>query len=129
MAVFKPHRGVDLTNPLETLLNLKAEGDIAYVLKRGDGLWTMIGNKYGGGNKWVQIAGPNPGETMDTGKPKGGSDEVPYEVVPEEPMSYSLGWYQDDKANLYQYNGEHWTDGKRTVLISQKIYETLEYLG
>lgn len=131
MAVFKSHRGVDLTDPLETLLNLKHDGDIAYVMKRGDALWTMVGNKYGGGSKWVQIAGPKPGETMDPGKAKLKGAEVTA-VEPEtaeEQLQYELGWYQDQKGSLYQYDGEQWTDGKRTVLVSKNIYEALEYLG
>jgi hypothetical protein len=131
MALFKAHRGVDLTDPLETLLNLKHDGDIAYVMKRGDALWTMLGNNYGGGSKWVQIAGPNPGETMDPGKAKLKGAVETSEVVEtvEEQLKYELGWYQDQKANLFKYDGEQWTDGRKTVAISKAVYETLEFLG
>lgn len=131
MTAFTSHRGVDLTTPLETLLNLKSEGDIAYVMKRGSGLWTIRGNDMHGGSKWVQIAGPNPGETMDPGKAKQRDYVESLEAAEtvEEQLQYELGWYQDSKANLFKYDGEQWTDGKKTVLISKNVYETLEFLG
>lgn len=128
---FSSHVGRDLTSNLEALLGLKAEGEIAYVLKRGDGLWTIKGNDHHGGGKWVQIAGPNPGETMAPGKAKlrdAGSAAVEPETA-EEQLRYELGWYQDQKGSLYQYDGDQWTDGKKTVLVSKSVYETLEYLG
>lgn len=128
MAVFKSHHLVD---PLETLLNIKHEGDVAYVMKRAGGLWTIRGNDYGGGSKWVQIAGPTPGETMAPGKAKlkNVAENLEAAKTVEEQLQYELGWYQDQKANLFKYDGEQWTDGRKTVAISKAVYETLEFLG
>lgn len=130
-----PHVGRDLTEEfdknLEKLLDLKAEGEIAYVIKRSDGLWKIKSEAHGGA-KWTKLSGPNAGDTMESGKAKlsgnAGLAESSVVEVAEKP-SYKLGWYQSPKADLYKYDGEQWTDGKKTVLVSNPLFNTLEFLG
>jgi hypothetical protein len=130
-----PHAGRDLTDSLdkdlEKLLNLSVEGDIAYVMKRSDGLWAIKSDPRGT-SKWYKLSGPNAGETMDPGKAKFRTSTEPesiHEKEEEEKPSYQLGWYQSPKADLYKYDGEQWTDGKKTVLVSKPLFNTLEFLG
>ena len=131
--VSTPHAGRDLTSSFDKdlagLLGLEVEGDIAYVMKRSDGLWAIKSTPHGGSH-WYKLSGPNAGEKMASGKSKlsgnSGSDET---GVIEEPVKYELGWYQTQKAELYKYDGEQWTDGKRTVLVSNSVFKTLEFLG
>jgi hypothetical protein len=129
-----PHSGIDLSssfdNNLSKLLDLKVEGDIAYVMKRSDGLWAIKSDPRGT-SKWYKLSGPNAGETMDPGKAKFRASVEP-ELVgekQEEKPNYQLGWYQSPKADLYKYDGEQWTDGKKTVLVSNPLFNTLEFLG
>jgi hypothetical protein len=127
-----PHVGRDLTEVfdknLEKLLNLSVEGDIAYVMKRSDGLWAIKSDPRGA-SKWYKLSGPNAGETMDPGKAKFRATVEPELVIEEEKPEYKLGWYQTPKADLYKYDGEQWTDGKKTVLVSNTLFNTLEFLG
>jgi hypothetical protein len=130
-----PHAGRDLTDSLdkdlEKLLNLSVEGDIAYVMKRSDGLWSIKSEPFGGA-KWTKLSGPNAGETLESGKAKlSGKTETVNSPVVEvaEKSNYQLGWYQSPQADLYKYDGEQWTDGKKTVLVSNTLFSTLEFLG
>jgi hypothetical protein len=127
-----PHRGTDLSDTfdhsLSTLLDLKVEGDIAYVMKRSDGLWAIKSTPMGGAN-WYKLSGPNAGETLEPGKAKFRDPVETVAVVEEDRPAHQLGWYQSPKADLYKYDGEQWTDGKKTVLVSNSLFKTLEFLG
>ncbi len=43
----------------------------------------------------------------------------------QEPEAYEIGWYQDSKGDLYQFDGETWVG----TMPDKKEMKTLEYLG
>ena len=110
----------------DSLLN---EGDQVYVRKTGGRLQWIKANVHGGGESWQELTpvtakhlenGENVAETI---KPATLSPEMIAELT--KPETHKIGWYQDAKGDLYQYNGTEWIG---TVPTKKQIAE-LEYLG
>jgi hypothetical protein len=51
------------------------------------------------------------------------SPEMVAELTKKE--EHQIGWYQDEKGDLYQYNGTEWIG----VVPTKKQIEKLEFLG
>lgn len=75
---------------------------------------------------WNELT-PNLAKQIEAGLYVAGDDATPSpEVIAiQEPEAYEIGWYQDIKGDLYQFDGKTWV-GKAP---SKKEIEALEYLG
>ncbi len=110
----------------DSLLN---EGDQVYVRKTGGRLQWIKANVHGGGESWQELT-PVTAKHLENGenlaeiiKPASLSPEMIAELT--KPETHKIGWYQDAKGDLYQYNGTEWIG---TVPTKKQIAE-LEYLG
>jgi hypothetical protein len=75
--------------------------------------------------KWQELT-PNLAEEIA----KGGKEmklpvEVAKKIEVQEPESYEIGWYQDSKGDLYQFDGETWLGN----VPSKNETNHLEFLG
>jgi hypothetical protein len=111
---------------------LPHDNDMLYVRRKEGKLYYLIANDYGGGSKWVEIAGSS---TLPVGKAAGKESreaEVTVEIIEDELPDFDYGWYQDPSANLYQYDSDGWV-GVATTLAKKlnKMTEDgkMEYLG
>lgn len=79
-------------------------------------MW-MKANVFGGGEGWQEVS-PNIGT-------HGTLEELRDRLLVKEPEAYEIGWYQDSKGDLYQFDGKTWVG---TIPKKNEI-ENLEYLG
>lgn len=115
----------------DSLLN---EGDMVYVRRIGGRLQWLKANNMGGDKNWVELTpatakhleatGEHP-ETLAMPTEAESLEELRKKLRAEEVESYQIGWYQDVKGDLYQYNGSEWVG---TVPTKKQIAD-LEYLG
>ncbi len=90
----------------EALLN---EGDQIYIRKVEGRLQWIKANVHGGGQEWQELT---PWITRRI-------EEL------EKLKAIKIGWYQDTKGDLYQFDGETWLGS----VPSKSQIEKLEYLG
>ena len=119
----------------DSLLN---EGDQVYVRKSGGRLQWMKANVRGGGEKWQELTPvtakaieANGGVRPLTHKEKSRKFQEGATLSPEmlteltKPETHQIGWYQDAKGDLYQFNGTEWVG----TVPTKKLIEELEFLG
>lgn len=110
----------------DSLLN---DGDMIYVRKIGGRIQWFKANRTGSDEKWTELTPvttkhlENGGDVAEAIKPASLSPEMIAELT--KPETHKIGWYQDAKGDLYQYNGTEWVG---TVPTEKQIAE-LEYLG
>jgi hypothetical protein len=109
----------------DALLN---ENDQIYIRRIGGRLTWMKANVYGGGETWQELTPVTAKHLANGGvRPEGYKTTLTPEAVAEltKPETYKVGWYQDVKGDLYQYNGSEWVG----TVPTKKQIAGLEYLG
>ena len=109
------------------------DGDMVYVRRIGGRLQWLKANDMSSDKKWVEltpvtakhleVVGDHP-ETLALPTEAESLAELRKKLAGEE-NSHEIGWYQDTKGDLYQYNGSEWVG---TTPTKKQIAE-LEYLG
>jgi hypothetical protein len=113
--------------PPEALAN---DGDLIYIRKVNGGLQWIKGNVHGGGQEWEELT-PRLALNRLTKDSVGLVDDVSLEklrdmlVAAQNPEACEIGWYQDPKGDLYQFDGKTWLGNTP----SRKTVNELEYLG
>jgi hypothetical protein len=111
----------------EALLN---EGDQIYIRKVNGRLQWIKANVIGGGQEWQDLT-PWITRRIEAGAVEDAQDEIEAEArakrLEEEKKlkEIKIGWYQDVKGDLYQFDGTTWLGS----VPSKGQIEKLEYLG
>ena len=109
---------------------LDAEGAQVYIRKVNGRLTWIQGNVYGGGQEWQELT-PHLAKDRLTRAGVGEVDEESLAKLKDllsatqNPEAYEIGWYQDSKGDLYQFDGKTWVGG----MPSKMVRETFEFLG
>lgn len=109
---------------------LDAEGAQIYIRKVNGRLQWIRANVHGGGQEWQELT-PHLAKDRLAARGVGEVDEESLEklrdmlLATRNPEAYEIGWYQDSKGDLYQFDGKTWV-GK---MPSKKEIETFEFLG
>lgn len=103
---------------------LDKDNDVIYIRKSEGRLLWVKGNVHGGGQKWEELT---PSLAVDRLMASGSeyAEELKQQIMQQEPEAYEIGWYQDGKGDLYQFDGKTWV-GKNP---SKKEIEAFEFLG
>jgi len=106
---------------------LDDEGSQIYIRKTGGRLMWIVGNRYRGGAPWQELTEHLAKERgIELAEARQESLELlKQKIMNEEPELYEIGWYQDLKGDLYQFDGKTWVG----VVPNKKEKETLEFLG
>jgi hypothetical protein len=111
----------------DALLN---DGEQIYIRRFNGRLQWLKANVHGGGQEWEELT-PYLAKDRLTRGSVGLVDAESLEklrdmlTATQNPEAYEIGWYQDLKGDLYQFDGKTWlgrTPGKNEI-------KTLEYLG
>jgi hypothetical protein len=111
----------------DALLN---EGDQIYIRKVNGRLQWIKANVHGGGQEWQDLT-PWITRRIEAGAVEDAQDEIEAEArakrLEEEKKlkEIKIGWYQDVKGDLYQFDGTTWLGS----VPSKGQMEKLEYLG
>lgn len=107
---------------------LDEEGSQVYIRKTNGRLLWIKGNVHGGGQEWQELtphlAEDRIGELRETSREESLA-MLRDRLMEQEPEAYEIGWYQDTKGDLYQFDGETWL-GKNP---DRSEIKNLEYLG
>jgi len=109
---------------------LANDGDVIYIRKIDGRLQWIRGNVHGGGQHWEDLTPHLAKDRLRKGS-VGLVDDVSLEklrdmlATAQNPESYGIGWYQDSKVDLYQFDGTTWIGNTP----SQVEIKKLEYLG
>jgi hypothetical protein len=122
------HFEIDLLRRVpDALLN---DGDQIYIRKVDGRLQWIKANVIGGGQEWEELT-PRISRQIEVMAVEDAQDEIEAEArakrLEEEKKlkEIKIGWYQDVKGDLYQFDGTTWL-GK---IPSKDQIEKLEYLG
>ena len=122
------HFEIDLLRRVpDALLN---DGDQIYIRKVDGRLQWIKANVIGGGQEWEELT-PRISRQIEVMAVEDAQDEIEAEArakrLEEEKKlkEIKIGWYQDTKGDLYQFDGTTWL-GK---IPSKDQIEKLEYLG
>ncbi len=75
--------------------------------------------------KWQEITPELAKEVSKTATEMKLPVEEAKKIEVQEPEAYEIGWYQDSKGDLYQFDGETWLGN----VPDKKQIKTLEFLG
>jgi hypothetical protein len=100
---------------------LEESGDVVQVRRVGDRLTWIKANK--SDQKWQELT-PEIARRIEVEAVLEGQKLIDAEKK-EKLKAMKIGWYQDSKGDLYQFDGETWL-GR---IPSKNEIETLEYLG
>lgn len=106
------------------------DGGQIYIRKIQGRLQWIRANVHGGGQEWKELT-PHLAKDRLTRDGVGEVDEESLEKLrdalraAQTPEVYEIGWYQDAKGDLYQFDGKTWLGN----VPSKKAKETLEFLG
>ena len=109
---------------------LANDGDVIYIRKIDGRLQWMRGNVLGGGQHWQDLT-PHLAKDRLRKDSVGLVDDVSLEklrdmlATAQNPEAHKIGWYQDSKGDLYQFDGTTWIG----TLPTEDQMKTLEYLG
>jgi tRNA A37 N6-isopentenylltransferase MiaA len=122
------HFEIDLMRRVpDALLN---DGDQIYIRKVDGRLQWIKANVHGGGQEWEELT-PRISRQIEAMAVEDAQDEIEAEARAkrveelEKLKAIKVGWYQDTKGDLYQFDGTTWLG--TTPSIGQ--IEKLEYLG
>jgi hypothetical protein len=107
---------------------LTHEGDIIQIRSIGGRLQWIKANK--GGQKWQELT-PRLARQLESMAIEDAQSDIEAEVRTkraeelEKLKAIKIGWYQDTKGDLYQFDGETWLGN----IPSKGQIEKLEYLG
>lgn len=109
---------------------LSVDGDVIYIRRIEGRLQWIEANIHGGSKEWKELT---PHLAMDrlAKRNVGEVDEESLEklkdllAAAQNPEAYEIGWYQDAKGDLYQFDGKTWLGS----VPSKKAKETFEFLG
>jgi hypothetical protein len=109
---------------------LANDGDVIYIRKIDGRLQWMRGNVLGGGQHWQDLT-PHLAKDRLRKDSVGLVDDVSLEklrdmlATAQNPEAHKIGWYQDSKGDLYQFDGTTWIG----TLPTKDQMKTLEHLG
>lgn len=109
---------------------LDAEGAQIYIRKIQGRLQWIKANVHGGGQEWQELT-PHLAKDRLTRDGVADVDEESLAklrdalLATRNPELYEIGWYQDSKGDLYQFDGKTWVGG----MPSKMVRETFEFLG
>lgn len=107
---------------------LDKEGSQIYIRKVNGRLLWIEANRHGGGCDWQELT-PHLAEDRIADLRETSREEslamLRDKLLQQEPEAYEIGWYQDTKGDLYQFDGETWL-GKNP---DRSKIKNLEYLG
>lgn len=107
---------------------LDEEGAQVYIRKMNGRLVWVKGNVHGGGQEWLELtpdlAKDRIGVIRETSKEESLA-MLRDRLLREEPELYEIGWYQDSKGDLYQFDGKTWVG----TVPSKDDKKVLEFLG
>lgn len=109
---------------------LSNDGDVIYIRKVNGRLQWIRANVHGGGQEWEELT-PHLAKDRLTRDGVGEVDEESLAklrdllMAAQNPEAYEIGWYQDGKGDLYQFDGKTWV-GK---VPNKMVRETFEFLG
>ena len=122
------HFEIDLLRRVpDALLN---DGDQIYIRKIDGRLQWIKANVIGGGQEWEELT-PRISRQIEVMAVEDAQDEIEAEIrakrfeEKKKLEEIEIGWYQDVKGDLYQFDGTTWL-GK---IPSKDQIEKLEYLG
>lgn len=112
---------------------LLSDGDMVYVRRIGGRLQWLKANDMGSDKKWaeltpvtakhLEVVGDYP-EILATPTEAESLAELRKKLATEE-ETHQIGWYQNVKGELYQFNGSEWVGS----IPNKKQIAELEYLG
>jgi hypothetical protein len=114
-------------NREDGLLN---DGDQIYIRKVEGRLQWIRANVHGGGQEWKELT-PALAKDRLVRDSVGEVDEESLEklrdalIAAQNPEAYEIGWYQDSKGDLYQFDGKTWVG----AFPNKMVRETFEFLG
>lgn len=102
------------------------DGDQVYIRLVNGRLQWRRANKTLADEQWKELT-PNLAALIESGGtlPVRHGDEEDSILAVQEPEAYEIGWYQDVKGDLYQFDGKTWVG----VIPSKNEIESLEFLG
>jgi hypothetical protein len=106
------------------------DGDQIYIRKVDGRLQWIRANVHGGGQDWKELT-PALAKDRLIRDSVGEVDEESLEklrdalIAAQNPEAYEIGWYQDSKGDLYQFDGETWVG----AFPNKMVRETFEFLG
>jgi hypothetical protein len=109
---------------------LANDGDLVYIRKTDGRLQWMRGNVHGGGQEWEELT-PALAKDRTARDEVGLVDDASLEklrdmlATAQNPEAHKIGWYQDSKGDLYQFDGTTWVG----TFPTKNQMKTLEYLG
>lgn len=109
---------------------LSVDGDVIYIRRIEGRLQWIEANIHGGSKEWKELT-PNLAMDRLAKRNVGEVDEESLEKLrvaleaAQNPEAYEIGWYQDVKGDLYQFDGKTWLG----ATPSKGTKEKLEYLG
>jgi len=127
LSMDKTFESMLLNRAPDALLN---EGDQIYIRKVNGKLQWIKANVIGGGQEWQDLT-PWITRRIEAGAVEDAQDEIEAEArakrLEEEKKlkETKIGWYQDVKGDLYQFDGTTWLGS----VPSKGQMEKLEYLG
>lgn len=107
---------------------LDEEGSQVYIRKMEGRLVWVKGNVHGGGQEWLELTPDLAEDRIKVLRETSKEESLAMlrdRLLREEPELYEIGWYQDSKGDLYQFDGKTWL-GKVPSKDSKKA---LEFLG
>lgn len=109
---------------------LEGNGDVVYIRKVDNRLQWMKANVHGVIQDWKELT-PHLAKDRLTRASVGEVDEESLDklrvalAAVENPELYEIGWYQDAKGDLYQFDGKTWVGS----MPNKMARETFEFLG
>lgn len=121
---------MDLLRKISSEDALLNDGEIVYIRKVDNRLQWMKANVHGVIQDWKELT-PYLAKSRLDRKNVGEVDEESLEklrdllAAAQTPEAYEIGWYQDVKGDLYQFDGKNWLG----AVPNKMTKETFEYLG
>lgn len=107
---------------------LDVEGSVIYIRNNGGRLQWVRANVHGGRQEWEDFS-PSLARRNELSAASGEQEVIDAEKK-EKLKAIKIGWYQDFRGNLYQFDGSNWAGSDSASLLSHRpSVENLEYLG
>jgi hypothetical protein len=103
---------------------LLENGDQIYIRRVNGNLQWIKANVHGGGQEWEDLVSGGTMRQIELRALLEGQNRINAEKE-EKLKALEVGWYQDTKGDLYQFDGTTWLGN----VPSRAVIEKLEYLG